>query len=185
MKRLLSLALPIIGIVVLSTVANAQRDFLTKDEVEIVRDTQRIDERIDVLIKAMDRRFESMAIDVSAPKTKDRAEWGPKPEGTRSELLVDVKRIMQKAIDDIDNLADRPNALILNPDDSGKKGMTHHELFGKAVRNLAAAAKRYDTKLRPVLANTSERLEAGPLGDILEMCEQIIAALDKLPKSGK
>lgn len=183
MKIFSIIAIALFTFVAFSPSAFGQRDYLTAEEIDIVRDTQRIDERIDVLIKAIDRRFIAMAIDAAVTKTKkDKREWGAEPAGTRQELLVDIKRILQKAIDDIDNLADRPNALILNPDDEGKKGMTHNELFGKAVRNLAAAAKRYDTALRPLLPTTSERLESGPMLDILEMCEQISDAVSKLPK---
>ncbi len=42
----------------LPAAANAQRrDYLTDEEIELVRDAQEIDKRIGVLTKAIDRRF--------------------------------------------------------------------------------------------------------------------------------
>jgi hypothetical protein len=164
-----------------SAAAFGQRDFLTAEEVEIVRDAQRIDERIGVLIHSMDRRYAQLAIDVNAPKKKEKSEWGPLPTGDRLELLTDIKRIMQKAIDDIDNLADRPAALILNAEDEGKKNMTFNELFGKAVRDLAAASRRYDPAVKAEASKDVDKQETGALLAILDMCSQIQEAVQKLP----
>jgi hypothetical protein len=161
--------------------AVAQRDYLTPEEVELIRDAQQIDVRIDVLVKAMDRRFEVLGIDVSAPKGffKKSGDWGPMPTGSRGELIRDIKRIMQKAIDDIDNLAERPSSAVM--DESRKKrGDTISKLLTKAVRSLAAAATRY----RPALAAEIDRSpspdDIAQLAETIEMCDDVIAALDKL-----
>ena len=105
------------------TTADAQRrDYLTEEEIEIVRNAQQIDERIAVLVHAVDRRMTVIGLG-SAPAgkpVKEKDIWGPTPAGTRAELLSDIKRIIQKAIDDIDNLAARPDSAVIN-EDEGKK----------------------------------------------------------------
>ncbi len=159
--------------------AAAQRDYLTAEEIELVRDAQQIDDRMDVLIHAIDRRLSVIQINVGAPK-KPPGEWGELPKGTRAELLFDIKRILQKAIDDIDNLSERPDSMVVNPE-SGKKLKGFAELFPKAVRKLDAAARRYQPALKPVLETTKEPKEQGPMIAILEMCDQINAAVGKLP----
>ena len=109
-----------------TTAVSAQsRDFLTAEEVEIIRDAQQIDDRMSVLVKAMDRRFAALNAAVSSPvagkEKKDDREWGKSPTGTRIELLGDIKRIMQKAIDDIDNLAERPDSMVVDPEEKPDK----------------------------------------------------------------
>src|SRR4051812_17568689 len=91
------------------TSASAQRrDYATNSEDEIIREAQQIDQRIDVLTHMADRRFGVLKIDVGAPSKKENEAWGPLPDGTRLQLLDDIRRIVQKAVDDIDNLAERP-----------------------------------------------------------------------------
>ena len=62
------------------------RDYLTDEEIEMVRDTEEIDKRIDVLIRCIDRRFAVLKIGVDNPanRTKirisgDRCRQGPIP----------------------------------------------------------------------------------------------------------
>ena len=168
----------------------AQRDFLTPEEIEIVRDSQEIDTRIDVLTQAIDRRFSVLNLDVSAPKVKAKGEWGELPKGTRPELLLDIKRLLQKAVDDIDNLAERPNSAVI-PDPEKRKGDTSFaSLFPRAVRNLAAAATRYVPVLKSQLDLVGNNSEKGSILDSLDLCKQIIDSVAKLPaeaakKSGK
>jgi len=168
--------------------AMAQRDYLTEAEIELIRDAQQIDERVDVLIHAIDRRFGVLQIDVGAPAKKPKGEWGELPKGTRRELLYDIKRILQKAIDDIDNLSERPDSIVVNPDEKSKKPKGFAELFPKAVRKLDTAARRYQPALKAALEATRDPVEQGSLIDSLEMCDQINAAVPKLPaevKKGK
>ena len=50
---------------VLSSTGEAQRrDYMTEAEIEVVRDSQDIDLRIDTLTKMIDRRFAALGIDV-------------------------------------------------------------------------------------------------------------------------
>lgn len=168
-----------------SNTASAQRDFLTAEEVEVVRDTQQIDERIGVLVHAIDRRFGVMQVAVGAVPKKPAGEWGELPQGTRAELLYDIKRILRKAVDDIDNLSERPDSMVLDPNDKSKKPKGFADLFPKAVRKLDAAARRYQPALKSLLETTKDAAEQGSIIDSLEMCDQIIAATAKLPPEVK
>ncbi len=181
-----SFALAIIAsIASFPTWASAQRDYLTAEEIELVREAQEIDHRIDILVRSIDRRFAALEVEVSPPKQPKKDEtWGELPTGTRLELLYDIKRILQKAIDDIDSLSERPASAVVyvDPGDpKGKKSKGFAELFPKAVRNLAAAAKRYGPVLKAELDKKNEMGETGSILDSLEMCDEIIAAVAKLP----
>ncbi len=169
--------------------AAAQRDYFTPEEIEIIRYEQEIDQRMDVLVHAIDRRFAVLKIEVNPPKRPKKDEvWGELPTGTRLELLYDIKRILQKAIDDIDSLSERPDSAVIYVDPKEKKPKGFAELFPKAVRNLAAAAKRYGPVLKAELDKKNEMGETGSILDSLQMCDEIIAAVAKLPaevKKGK
>lgn len=170
--------------------ASAQnRDFLTAEEVEIIRDAQQIDDRMDVLIKAMDRRFAVLNADVSAPIVKDKKKddkvWGPAPTGTRVELFFDIKRILQKAVDDIDNLAERPTSMVVYEDEKPdkKNPKTFENLFPKAVRSLAAACGRYQPVLKAELDRSTDNAEKGLIIASGELCTDVIASVAKLPSA--
>src|SRR5690242_14416812 len=97
--------------VLFSKPALAQRDYFTDEEVEMVRDAQAIDSRIDVLTHVIDRRFKVLKVDTAEPGAAVKDDkWGPLPSGTRLELLTDINYVLQKAIDDIDNLVENPNS---------------------------------------------------------------------------
>lgn len=164
----------------------AQRDYFTAEEIELVRDAQEIDLRMQVLTKIVDRRFSALKIDVGGAKVipKDSEKWGTVPESTRFQLLLDIKRILQKAIDDIDSLSDRPDSAIL-PDPEDKKRPSGIELFPMAVRHLASAAARYRPALKAELDRPNDNAEKGSVLDALELCDQIIAAVAKLPPEVK
>ena len=175
----------LIALAAFSTVSAAaqSRDFLTEAEIELVRDAQQIDGRVAVLIHAADRRFGVLKVGVGSSAKPESKEWGAVPEGTRMQLLVDIKRILQKAIDDIDNLSERPDSMVVIIDDekSKKKPPSFADLFPKAVRSLSAAADRYKPALKSLLDQTKDEIEKGPIFDSLEMCDQITAAVTKLP----
>ena len=134
-----------------------------------------------MLTHAIDRRFEALKIDVAAPKiaAKEKGDWGVLPPETRSELLIDIKRILQKAIDDIDSLSERPDSGYL-PDPGDKKAKSSAELFPLAVRNLAAAAKRYQSVLKTELDKQNDNTEKGSILDALESCDMIVESVKKL-----
>ena len=163
----------------------AQRDYFTPEEVELIRDAQEIDHRIDVLVHAIDRRFSALSLDVVPPKRLQTGEiWGGIPVGTRLQLLYDIKRIMEKAVDDIDSLAERPASIVVYTEPNKAKAKTpkgFSELFPKAVRDLAAAAQRWGPVLKAELDKRNDMAEQGSVLDSLQMCDEIIAAVAKLP----
>jgi hypothetical protein len=148
--------------------ANAQRrDYMTEPESEIVRESQEIDLRIMVLTKMIDRRFAILSNEQIKPeKNSDR--WGEPPTGTRLELLSDINKLLQKAIDDIDDVAAH------NRMDS--------KLFPKAMRNLTEAAARYQLKIKAIFDQNPSNLEKGLLLGASEFCDTIIEAAAKVPK---
>ena len=166
-----------------------QRDYFTPEEVEVIRNAQQIDTRIDALTHCVDRRFAALNVDVHTPAFKARKDddWGPAPTGSRFDLLIDIKRILQKAIDDIDNLSERPDSMLVEVPDPAdkhpKKQKGFAELFPAAVRSLASAAQRYGPALKIELDKTKDPMEKGAILDSLEMCDEIMAAVNKLPAS--
>jgi hypothetical protein len=163
-----------------------QRDYFTPEEIEIIRDAQQMDQRVNVLTHCIDRRFALLNVDVHAPAFKEKKgeEWGPAPAGSRLDLLIDIKRILEKAIDDIDNLSERPNSIVVeearDTKDQGKKPKGFADVFPAAVRNLAAAAARYGPALKVELDKTKDPAEKGAILNSLEMCDEIMASVNKL-----
>src|SRR5215470_4329775 len=82
--------------------ATAQtRDHLTDPESELVRDNQQLDKRVEVFIKAIDRRFAIITgAPQFAPKKKEKTNegWGEPPTGTHAQLLEDIAGILDEAI---------------------------------------------------------------------------------------
>ncbi|HTH52161.1 MAG TPA: hypothetical protein VL501_09520 [Pyrinomonadaceae bacterium] len=169
-------------LLILSNIALSQRDYFTNEEVELIRDAQQIDKRVDIEVHAMDRRFGALNIGVNAPAYKEVGDWGTAPSGSRFELLQDIKHILQKSIDDIDNLSERPSSMVIEePEDKKKKPKGFAEVFPNAVRNLAAAARRYQPVFKTELDTSKDPAEKGLILNSLEMCDEIIAAAAKLP----
>src|SRR5947207_16029182 len=77
------------------------RDHLTDAETDLVRYYQELDKRLDIFIKAVDRRF-AVINGTAQPSTKkavkDEPEWGDVAKGTRVELLVDFAGILDQAM---------------------------------------------------------------------------------------
>src|SRR5688572_6711647 len=79
-----------------AAIAIAQpRDHLTDQETDLIRFHQQLDKRMDVFIKAMDRRF-AIINGLEQTKTKkidrEEPEWGDLPKGSRAQLLGDIDR---------------------------------------------------------------------------------------------
>jgi hypothetical protein len=182
MKVVLLLAL---SVAITITGASQSRDYLSDEEIELVRDAQQIDKRIDVLVHAVDRRFAALNVNVSAPLLKEGSEWGALPTGTRRQLLFDIKRILQKATEDIDNLSTRPTSMVVDEPEKGKKAKGFDDVFPVAVRKLGEAASRYKIPLKRELDTAGDGAEKGSILDSLEMCEEIVAAVAKLPPEVK
>lgn len=188
MKALFLLYAAVLGAVLLfpANVFPQQHDYLTEQEVELVRDAQDIDARIDVLTGAIDRRFAALKVGtVSVKQTKDSDKWGPMPTGTRLELLDDVRKLLQKAIDDIDNAVDHPINYDIDKDRTEKQKKKDSQRFPKAVNSLAAAARSYVPIFKSLLDQTKDDRERGLILDAMDSCQQIIDASTKLPSEAK
>ena len=172
----LILALLVFTITFVSHVSGQRRDYMTDAEADLVRDAQDLDKRIDVLTKMIDRRFVVLGIDVGGwkPKAKQAEKWGAEPAGTRMQLLNDIRLLLQKGIDDVDDVAmHNDNALAQNR----KEG----QIFPRAVRLFASAAQRYRDVLKATAGKTRDEKELGTMLSGIESCEQVIEAVGKLP----
>jgi hypothetical protein len=151
---------------VFPSVANAQRrDYLTEAEIELVRDAQEIDLRITVLTKAVDRRI--AVVKKETPKESEK--WGELPTGTNLELFTDIQKILQKAIDDIDDIARR-------------EGNKMSNLFPKAVHKLADKCREYQPQFKAFLDNVPNEKERGALLTSIDLCDQVLDASTRVPK---
>jgi len=81
-------------------VAQAQRDHLTPQEVDLVKEAQILDKRIDVFIKAAERRL--MVINNAAGSAanakqlkKDSERWGELPTGSRAVISYLLSPLMR------------------------------------------------------------------------------------------
>lgn len=161
----------------LTTPVNGQRrDYMTDAEIELVRDAQNLDMRIDVLMKMIDRRLAVLGLDAGGwkPAGKQTEKWGEEPTGTRLQLLNDVRLLLQKGIDDVDDVAIHNTTTLAQ---NRKEG----QIFPKAVRLFGSAAQRYRPLLRNAADQTRDEKERGALLASIEYCDQIIEAVGKLP----
>jgi hypothetical protein len=170
-----------------SAVAQAPRDYMTDDEVELVRDAQDIDLRIDVLTKMIDRRFTALQVNTggAAVPSKDTSKWGPAPTGSKTELLDDIKKLLEKAIDDIDNVAQHPVDYSIDKGRSEKQKKKDEQRFPDAVHNLAAAAKRYQPALKSMLDKVTDEKQKGLVMAAMDFCDEIVSASSKIGSESK
>jgi hypothetical protein len=145
------------------------RDPLTDPESELVRFHQELDKRIEILIKAADRRF---AILNNTPQPsikklmKDEPEWGELPKGTRAQLLGDIAAILDEAITNIDDVSRRDEK---NP------------LISRSLRRLAAVSNGYVANLNAMKTQTNDDDELGAIARALDNAGQILEVGGKLP----
>lgn len=145
------------------------RDHLTQQEVDLVKDAQVLDQRIDVFVKAADRRLlvlTGTAASNTKQLKKDSDKWGELPNGSRAELLADIAKILDEAITNIDDVSARDEK---NP------------LIAKALRKLAAEATRIFDQLRPLRDQAKDDAEVAGFEQLTENAESILEAAKKLP----
>ena len=153
------------------TTAYQDREHLTPEEIELIKDAQLLDKRIDVFIKAADRRM--LVLNGGGPDTttakqlkKDSETWGELPKGSRAELIGDIAGIFDEAITNIDDVSSRDEK---NP------------LIPKSLRKLAAAASRIVETLKPAEAQAKSDQELSSFDQLSENAESILQAANKLP----
>src|SRR6185295_1429276 len=175
------LVLPILLLAFLTcSTVNAQRDHLTPQEVDLVKEAQVLDKRIDVFIKAANRRL--LVLNGGAPANaasakqlkKDAELWGELPTGSRAELVADIARILDEAITNIDDVSARDER---NP------------LIAKSLRKLAQAVNTIMDQIRPLSVNAKGDAEVASFEMLNEDAQSILEAATKLPpeveKKGK
>ena len=172
MKYLFSIVLVLIS----TFAAYSQRgDYKSREEQDVVRNNQDVDARIAVLTYMIDRRFIAMGIAVKAnkPAIDPEDDWGPEPKGTKAELLTDIRHLLEKAIDDIDNLSGH----LPEKAKEERKGVN---LFNKAVKSLDASAKKWLPILKKEFENANDEQTNAATATAIDFCEQIIDAASKL-----
>ena len=145
------------------------RDHLTDAESELIRFHQELDKRIEVFIKAIDRRF-AIINGTAEPKikkvSKEEPDWGDAPKGTRTELISDIAGILDEAITNIDDVSRRDEK---------------SPLISRSLRRLTSAATGYATQLTAMSKQTKDNDELYAIEHALDNANDIIEAGSKLP----
>jgi len=138
-----------------------KRDHLTEQEADLVRDNQEIDKRIEVFIKAAERRLLLLANPDATQKKKEEETWGPLPKGTKLELLQDYKRILEEAEEKLDDWFGR----------GGKD-----KLLPKALNKFKEAAAKHISQLRALASQMTDKREQRALAEAIEEAETVTKA---------
>lgn len=154
---------------IVAQAATPQREHLTPQEIDLVKEAQILDKRIDVFIKAAERRL--MVINNSASANakllkKDSERWGELPTGSRAELVGDIARIFDEAITNIDDVSARDER---NP------------LIAKSLRKLATAVNTITGQLKPLAVDAKSDAEIASFELLNEDAQSILEAANKLP----
>jgi hypothetical protein len=141
-----------------------QRDHLTEKEDELLREFQVIDKRIDIFIKAADRRLLVLANPNATQKKKEEETWGPLPTGSKLELLTDYKRILEEAEEKMDDGLYRGKGPALE----------------KALTKFKESAVRQIPLLRALAPQLTDKREQRALEEAIEEAETVSqASFDK------
>lgn len=145
------------------------RDHLTHQEIELVQGAQILNKRIEVFIKAAERRLMVLTgkTPVNTKQLKKESElWGEWPTGTRGELLGDIAKILDEAITNIDDVSRRDEKNVVVPN---------------ALRRLAAASKQILDQVRPFGPQAKTEEEISNLEQAMQNAQSVIDAANKLP----
>ncbi|HEV7645207.1 MAG TPA: hypothetical protein VGO50_14780 [Pyrinomonadaceae bacterium] len=154
-----------------------KRDHLTDKETDVVRDTQEVDKRMEVFVKAIDRRLAVLAGSTADPaKVNNKKpqknvdgeilDWGDLPQGTHAQLFRDIELILDEAINNIDDIATR------EPDS---------KLMMKGVKVLGAACTRLLPQLKSFSEKTTVKEEKQALLNATEYAQSVIDSMGKVP----
>lgn len=159
-----TLCLVVISSSILFTFAQAQtqkRDHLTEQEADLVREFQEIDKRIEIFVKAAERRLLVLTNPNATQKKKEEETWGPLPQGTKLELLQDYKHILEEAEEKLDDWYNR----------GGKDN-----LLPKALSKFKDAANRHVAQLRALAPQITDKREQRALAEAIEEAENVTKA---------
>lgn len=146
-----------------------QRDHFTEREIEQIKDTQVLDKRIGIFVKAIERRLRVITgttSDTAKQQKKDTELYGELPTGSRAELISDIAKILDEAITNIDDVSSRDEK---NP------------LIPAALRLLATEANRAVEQLRPFQSQANSDADVASFEQLTENAESIVSAANKLP----
>ena len=168
-RTLIAVSFILLLIVPIQSPAFQKRDHLTPQEVDLVKENQVLDKRIDVFIHAAERRL--MVINGTAAANakqlkKDAEKWGELPAGSRWELVGDIARILDEAITNIDDVSARDER---NP------------LISKSLRKLAQSVNTIMTQLKPLATQAKGDAEVASFELLNEDAQSILEAVNKLP----
>ena len=153
--------------------AQKQRDNLTYEEIEMIRDMQELDGRMEIYVKAVERRLmvlqNTTALHAKEIE-KDSEKWGELPKGTKAELLSDIRKILDETIDKIDDVSERD---------------AKNDLIPYSIHVLADGVRRFVPELEKLKQTTTEQREIGLLNSSLDSCSDILEAASKIPKPEK
>ena len=167
-SALLTLALAV-SLPLITAAQTGAREHLTPQEVDLVKEAQILDKRVEVFIKAAERRLQALnatPAPVSKKAQKDSEKWGELPTGSRAELLNDLAKILDEAINKIDDVSARDEKNVLIP---------------KALRKLSAAATGFLPQLNALGAQTKDQEERAAIDQSIENAQSIIEAANRLP----
>lgn len=154
---------------VASSSPRVQREHLTPQEIEQVRDNQELPKRTDVFIKAAERRLLTLTDQAAASKQaqKDAETWGDLAESTRPQLFSDLAKILDEAITNIDDTALKTQ---------------NTALLTKSLHKLSAASARFLPQLLAMRERVRDENERNQLELAIETAEEIVAAATKHPQ---
>jgi hypothetical protein len=138
-----------------------KRDHLNEQEVDLLREFQEIDKRIEIFVKAAERRLLVLANPSATQKKKEEEVWGPLPTGTKLELLQDYKRILEEAEEKLDDWYNR----------GGKDN-----LLPKALNKFKDAAAKHVAQLRALAPQMTDKREQRALAEAIEEAESVTKA---------
>lgn len=148
---------------------NSQRDHLTAQEVELVKEAQILDKRIEIFVKSVDRRILVLTgtANTNTKQLKKDAElWGDLPTGSRAELITDIAKIFDEAITNIDDVSSHDEK---NP------------LIAKSLRRLSQAVNSVMGQLAPMRDQAKTEAEIASFEMLNEDAQQILEAVNRLP----
>lgn len=142
--------------------ARQQREHLTDEEVELVRDNQELDKRTGVFIKAAERRLLAVTNpeEFAKESAKDKEKWG-EVKGSRAQLFYDISKILDEAVVNVDDSA------LHNPDSP---------LLRKSLYMLSDAVGRILPQLSKLREGAQSEAEADQLDHAIETAQEITTA---------
>src|SRR5262249_20969665 len=149
-----------------------QRDHLTQQEIDLVKEAQVLDKRIDVFIKAAERRImvingsATAAANTKQQKKDSEKGWGELPTGSRAEMISDIAKILDEAITNIDDVSTRDE---------------RDPLIAKSLRKLAQSVNTIMAQLKPLASEAKSEAEVASFELLNEDAQSILEAANKLP----